>query len=103
MDLAVARVTLARFIQGLPQANGIIAGITCLACMRFDILNALGAARWVALGASVGYFSGSHIDPIYNDARGREPRWRSMIGGCVVPEAARRVLRARQAESEDQA
>jgi membrane protein DedA with SNARE-associated domain len=59
-------ITVARFIEGLRQANGIIAGIAGVHWRRFLAFNALGAALWVAAWTSVGYFSGSHIDSIYD-------------------------------------
>jgi len=60
-------IVVARFIEGLRQANGIIAGMTGMHWLRFLAFNALGAALWVAVWCSVGYFSGSHIDTIYHD------------------------------------
>ena len=61
-------IIVARFIEGLRQANGIIAGISGLRWTRVLIFNAIGAALWVAVWTSVGYFSGSHIDTIYATA-----------------------------------
>ena len=61
-------IIVARFIEGLRQANGIIAGISGLHWLKFLIFNAIGAALWVATWVSIGYFSGSHIDSIYNTA-----------------------------------
>ncbi len=43
-------VIVARFIEGLRQANGIIAGITRMPWLRFLAFNALGAALWVGTG-----------------------------------------------------
>ena len=60
-------VTVARFIEGLRQANGIIAGTSGMHWRRFLVFNAIGAALWVAAWTSVGYLSGSHIDTIYSD------------------------------------
>src|SRR6266487_2433156 len=40
-------ITVARFIEGLRQANGIIAGTTGMRWLRFLAFNALGAALWV--------------------------------------------------------
>jgi membrane protein DedA with SNARE-associated domain len=60
-------ITIARFIEGLRQANGIIAGITEMHWLRFLIYNALGAALWVGTWVSVGYFAGQHITAIYHD------------------------------------
>ena len=59
-------ITIARFIEGLRQANGIIAGITHMHWLRFVAFNALGAALWVGTWVSVGYFAGQHITTIYN-------------------------------------
>jgi membrane protein DedA with SNARE-associated domain len=56
----------ARFIEGLRQANGIVAGISRMAWPRFLAFNALGAVLWVSVWTSVGYLAGSHITTIYN-------------------------------------
>jgi len=58
-------VTAARFLEGLRQANGIIAGITGMRWRKFLAFNALGAALWVALWASLGYLAGRHIGVSY--------------------------------------
>jgi membrane protein DedA with SNARE-associated domain len=60
-------ITVARFIEVLRQANGIVAGITGLHWRRFLAFNALGAALWVATWVSLGYLAGSHINTIYGD------------------------------------
>lgn len=59
-------IVVARFIEGLRQANGLIAGITSMRWVRFVIFNMIGAALWVGCWVSVGYFAGQHITPIYN-------------------------------------
>src|SRR5690348_15761935 len=59
-------ITIARFIEGLRQANGIIAGITEMHWLRFIAYNALGAALWVGTWVSIGYFAGQHITAIYD-------------------------------------
>jgi membrane protein DedA with SNARE-associated domain len=61
-------VTVARFIEGLRQANGVIAGITRMPWPRFLAFNALGAALWVGTWTSVGYLAGNHITTIYTQA-----------------------------------
>lgn len=58
-------VTIARFVGGLRQANGIIAGLTRMRWRGFLAFNALGAVLWVALWSSVGYLSGNHINAVY--------------------------------------
>ncbi len=61
-------VVIARFVEGLRQANGIIAGVAGMQWARFLIFNAIGAALWVLVWTSIGYVSGSHIDAIYRTA-----------------------------------
>jgi membrane protein DedA with SNARE-associated domain len=61
-------IVVARFIEGLRQANGIVAGTTAMRWRVFLLYNAIGAALWVAVWCSVGYFSGSHIDTVYEGA-----------------------------------
>jgi membrane protein DedA with SNARE-associated domain len=58
-------VTIARFVEGLRQANGIIAGVTQMPWRKFVACNALGAALWVAVWTTVGYVSGNHLDTVY--------------------------------------
>ncbi|MGO8961635.1 MAG: DedA family protein [Streptosporangiaceae bacterium] len=59
-------VTGARFIEGLRQANGIVAGISRMEWPRFLAFNALGAILWVGVWTSIGYLAGSHITAIYD-------------------------------------
>lgn len=54
-------IIIARFVEGLRQANGIIAGLSEMRWPKFLTFNVIGAALWVALWSSVGYFGGSHI------------------------------------------
>ncbi|ROP55286.1 DedA family protein [Streptomyces sp. PanSC9] len=60
-------VTVARFIEGLRQANGIIAGTTGMRWRRFLAFNALGAALWVGLWATLAYLVGDHITAVYDE------------------------------------
>jgi len=59
-------IVVARFIEVLRQANGIIVGISGMRWLKFLACNALGAALWVGTWVSVGYFAGQHITAIYN-------------------------------------
>ena len=59
-------ITVARFIEGLRQANGIIAGIIEMRWLKFVAFNALGAALWVGTWVTIGYFAGQHIATIYH-------------------------------------
>lgn len=58
-------VIIARFIVGLRELNGIIAGVSGMHWLRFAIYNAIGAVAWVAVWVSAGYFAGDHIEAIY--------------------------------------
>jgi membrane protein DedA with SNARE-associated domain len=58
-------VTVARFIEGLRQANGIIAGLAEMPWRRFLAFNALGAALWVGAWVTLGYFAGAHLNTLY--------------------------------------
>ena len=60
-------ITVARFIEGLRQANGLIAGLSQMHWLKFFLFNALGAALWVGTWVSIGYFAGQHITTIYHD------------------------------------
>jgi membrane protein DedA with SNARE-associated domain len=59
-------IVVARFIEGLRQANGIVAGITGMHWRRFVFFNAIGAALWVGVWVTLGYLAGNHITTIYN-------------------------------------
>jgi membrane protein DedA with SNARE-associated domain len=59
-------IVAARFIEGLRQANGIIAGLSRMHWLKFLACNALGAALWVGTWVSVGYFAGEHITTVYD-------------------------------------
>lgn len=71
-EAAVARyggpiVVIARFIVGLRELNGIIAGVSGMHWLRFTVYNAVGAVAWVAVWVSAGYLAGDHIQAIYSD------------------------------------
>jgi membrane protein DedA with SNARE-associated domain len=89
-------ITVARFIEGLRQANGIVAGTTGMRWLRFLAFNALGAALWVGTWVSLGYLAGSHIDTIYNDIT--RYSYYVLIALAVVLAAfiARHILRRRR-------
>ena len=76
-------IVIARFIEGLRQANGIIAGIGGMHWLRFLACNALGAALWVATWVSVGFFAGQHITTIYN-AITRYSLYAAIIAAVVI-------------------
>jgi membrane protein DedA with SNARE-associated domain len=89
-------VTIARFIEGLRQANGIIAGITGMHWAKFLAFNALGAALWVAVWTSVGYFSGNHINSIYHTATRYSTYLAIAFGVLVLAWIGRHLWRRRR-------
>jgi membrane protein DedA with SNARE-associated domain len=96
-------VVVARFIEGLRQANGIIAGITGMHWAKFLAFNALGAALWVAVWTSVGYFSGSHINAIYHTATRYSTYLAIAVGALILAYIAHRLItRATRATTESE-
>src|SRR6516165_9203409 len=92
-------IIVARFIEGLRQANGIIAGMSGIHWAKFLVFNMIGAALWVAVWTTVGYFSGSHIDTIYHDAT-RYTRYLAIaLGALLLAYIVRRVVRGRRARA----
>lgn len=61
-------IVAARFIEGLRQASGIVAGVAGVRWRRFLAFNAIGAGLWVGLWTSIGYSAGGHIGEIYRYA-----------------------------------
>jgi membrane protein DedA with SNARE-associated domain len=59
-------VALARFIDGLRQFNGVVAGVVNMPWWRFLTFNALGAIVWAAVWSGVGDLAGHHINAIYD-------------------------------------
>ncbi|MFJ1791694.1 DedA family protein [Kitasatospora griseola] len=58
----------ARFVDGLRQTNGLVAGTTEMPLRRFLPANAAGAVLWSGVWAAVGYFAGSNITVLYRQA-----------------------------------
>ncbi len=90
-------ITLARFIEGLRQANGIVAGITGMAWLRFLTFNALGAALWAGTWVSVGYLAGNHIGTIYSYITRYSYYALIAAGVVIVALIGRHLLRRRRA------
>jgi membrane protein DedA with SNARE-associated domain len=88
-------VVAARFIEGLRQANGIVAGVSAMPWARFLAFNALGAALWVALWTSIGYLSGSHIDSIYSAATRYDAYLAIAVAALLVIYLANRLRRGK--------
>lgn len=88
-------VVIARFIVGLRELNGIIAGVTGMRLAVFTLFNAIGAVAWVATWVSLGYLAGDHIEAIYTDV---ERYALYVIAGAavlLVVVIARKIIRKR--------
>jgi membrane protein DedA with SNARE-associated domain len=92
-------IIVARFVEGLRQANGIVAGTTGMRWTRFLVFNAIGAALWVVVWTSVGYASGSHIDTIYGYATRYDTYVAIGVGVLVVAYIVWRGVRVRRARA----
>jgi membrane protein DedA with SNARE-associated domain len=97
-------IVIARFLEVLRQANGIIAGISGMHWLRFLAFNALGAALWVGTWVSVGYFAGNHITTIYDYVT--RYSYYALIALAVllvawIASRVRRARRGRQAKTRD--
>jgi membrane protein DedA with SNARE-associated domain len=88
-------VVAARFIEGLRQANGIVAGVSDMRWGRFLAYNAIGAAIWVVVWTGIGYLSGSHINTIYMAATRYETYLALAIAALVMIYLANRLKRAK--------
>jgi membrane protein DedA with SNARE-associated domain len=73
-------VVVARFIDGLRQLNGVIAGITAMPWGTFLLYNAIGAFLWVGWWVTVSYFLGTHLVEIIESAG----RYKWFAIGAVV-------------------
>jgi membrane protein DedA with SNARE-associated domain len=87
----------ARFVEGLRQANGIIAGTIRMHWLKFLAFNALGAVLWVGVWASIGYLAGGHITVIYNTITRYSLYFLIGLGLVVAALTVRVVVRRRRA------
>ncbi|MEU3844543.1 DedA family protein [Streptomyces sp. NPDC028635] len=88
-------VVLARFVEGLRQANGIIAGTSGMPWRRFLVFNALGAALWVGLWATAAYLAGSHITALYDEITRYQLYALIALGVLAAAFTGRHLLRRR--------
>lgn len=89
-------VTVARFIEGLRQANGIIAGTSGMHWRRFLTFNALGAALWVGLWTTLAYLVGSHITTVYDEVSRYEVYVLVAVGVLIAALVVRHCVRRRR-------
>ncbi|MFF5438157.1 DedA family protein [Streptomyces achromogenes] len=90
-------VTVARFVEGLRQANGIIAGTTGMHWRRFLAFNALGAALWVGLWTTLACLAGSHITAIYDEIRRYQLYVVLAVAVVIAGVVVRHLVRRRRA------
>lgn len=90
-----AIVTVARFVEGLRQANGIIAGTSGMRWRRFLAFNMLGAALWVGLWATLAYAAGTHITTLYDEITRYQLYLLIALGVLAAAFVGRRLLRRR--------
>jgi membrane protein DedA with SNARE-associated domain len=77
-------IVIARFIDGLRQLNGVIAGITRMPWKAFLLYNAIGAALWVAFWCTLAYQLGDNIGTVMKYAH----RYQWPVIGFVVAAVA---------------
>ena len=96
-------VVVARFIVGLRELNGIIAGITEMRRVTFTTYNVIGAAIWVATWVTIGGVAGDHIDTIYADVNRFSLYVLIALVVLLAAYITWRVLRRRRRKGEDRA
>lgn len=89
-------VVIARFVEGLRQVNGIVAGTTGMPWRRFLMFNAIGAVLWVGLWGSVAYFAGKKIGVIYSVIERYQNYAWIVLAVAVTAFVAWRVVRHRR-------
>lgn len=94
-------VVVARFIDGLRQLNGVIAGTTAMPWRTFLLYNAIGAALWVGFWTSVAFLLGNHLVTILETVH--RYQWQAIALGVlgVVAYVALhvRIVRRRRARA----
>jgi membrane protein DedA with SNARE-associated domain len=88
-------VGVARFVDGLRQLNGVVAGIVGMPWRRFLAFNALGAVVWVTVWTSVGYFAGGHLTAIYQGFHRYQIVVLAAAGALILAALARWLWRRR--------
>ncbi|MFJ6619355.1 DedA family protein [Kitasatospora sp. NPDC091335] len=84
-------VTVARFVDGLRQYNGVIAGTSEMPWRRFLPYNLLGAVLWTAVWGTFGYLAGAHIGTVYHTALRYQVWFAVGLGVLVAAFLLRRV------------
>ena len=94
-------VVAARFIDGLRQLNGVIAGITAMPWRTFLLYNAIGAALWVGWWTTISYVLGTHLVEIIDHTR--PYKWWAIAGItlCVTAYVILHVRHLRRRRTRD--
>ncbi|MEV6866065.1 DedA family protein [Streptosporangium subroseum] len=89
-------VVIARFVSGLRQANGIVAGTIGMPWPRFLAFNTLGAILWAGVWTVLGYTAGAYGGDFYDEIARYYPYL--LIGLAVLAAGllARHLLRRRR-------
>lgn len=58
-------VIVARFFEGARQLNGLVAGSSGMAPLKFLVYNVIGAALWVGFWATAAFYLGDHLAVLY--------------------------------------
>jgi membrane protein DedA with SNARE-associated domain len=92
-------VVVARFVDGLRQLNGVVAGTAEMPWWRFFAYNALGAGLWVGLWGYGAYRLGRHVGVLLSAFQRFEP-WIAAAGVVGVLVLLVYLLRGRGREAE---
>lgn len=97
-------VVVARFIDGLRQLNGVIAGITAMPWRTFLVYNAIGAAIWVGWWVTIAHLLGTHLVEVIEHAH--RYQWvaipvLALAVAAYVTWHVRRVRRRRRAAADE--
>ncbi|RZU51778.1 membrane protein DedA with SNARE-associated domain [Krasilnikovia cinnamomea] len=95
-------VVVARFVEGLRQLNGVIAGLTNMPWRQFLLYNAIGAALWCGWWTTVSYLLGTHIFEVVDHVH--QYKWWAIAAALIAVAAYAglhmRHIRSRRAQAE---
>lgn len=90
-------VLLGRYVEGVRQAAGVIAGISGMRFPRFLLFTLIGSILWVATWSTVGEVAGNHVEAISKYAT----YVAAGIGVLVVLFIVRAIVKARHGDGGD--
>lgn len=83
----------ARFVEGLRQFNGILAGILEVPWVRFLVFNVIGASLWVGFWSTAAYLAGERIAKLHGYFRWLAPLAVVLVVAALVAYWLRRRRR----------